>query len=187
MSRIGKKSIPVPGGVKVAVNAASRTVSIEGPKGKTSFVHRPEVKVSFSEADKAITCTVDDPAKIDLGNRRAYWGTTRATLNNMVVGVTKGYERKLEIVGVGWDAKVAGKKITLKLGYADPIELAIPDGLTVAVDQGVNVTITGIDRQKVGAFASLIRSKRKPEPYNGKGVKYFDEVIQRKQGKAFGA
>jgi large subunit ribosomal protein L6 len=121
MSRIGKKSIPVPGGVKVAVNAASRTVSIEGPKGKTSFVHRPEVKVSFSEADKAITCTVDDPAKIDLGNRRAYWGTTRATLNNMVAGVTKGYERKLEIVGVGWDAKVAGKKITLKLGYADPI------------------------------------------------------------------
>ncbi len=187
MSRIGNKSISVPGGVKVAVNAATRTVNVEGPKGKLSFVHRPEVTVTFSEADKSITCAVDDPKRIDMGNRRAYWGTTRATINNMVNGVSKGYERKLEIVGVGWDAKLAGKKITLKLGYADAIELMIPDGVAVTVDQGVNVTVSGVDRQKVGAFAALIRSKRTPEPYNGKGVKYSDEVIQRKQGKAFGA
>jgi len=187
MSRIGKQPIPVPSGVKVAVNAASRTVNIEGPKGKLQFVHRPEVKVAFDEASKAIVCTLAKPEYATEGNGRAYWGTTRSCLTGMVEGVSKGYERKLEIVGVGWGAKLQGKKLVLTVGYCDPIPLTVPDGVTVAVDNNVNVTVTGVDKQKVGAFASLIRSQRKPEPYNGKGVKYSDEVIQRKQGKAFGA
>ena len=176
MSRVAKQPVDLPQGVTATITAD--VVTLKGAKGTLSVPLKGGVKVV--QADKHLEVQYDD-------DNRMQAGATRAHLANIVEGVTKGYERKLEIVGVGWDAKVAGKKITLKLGYADPIELAIPDGLTVAVDQGVNVTITGIDRQKVGAFASLIRSKRKPEPYNGKGVKYSDEVIQRKQGKAFGA
>lgn len=187
MSRIGKQAIPVPGGVKVAVNAASRTVSIQGPKGSLSLVHRPEVTVSFDESAKAIRCAVDDPALLEIGGRAAHWGTTRANLRNMVEGVTAGYTQKLEIVGVGWSAKVQGKKLVLALGYADAIECPIPDGVKVEIENNVKVTITGCDRQVVGQLAARIRAFRKPEPYQGKGVKYADEVIQRKQGKAFGA
>ncbi len=187
MSRIGKQAIPVPGGVKVAVNAASRTVSIQGPKGSLNLVHRPEVTVSFDESAKAIRCAVDNEALMEVGGRRAHWGTTRANLRNMVEGVTKGYSHKLEIVGVGWSAKAQGKKLVLKLGYADDIECPIPDGVKVDIDNNVNLTISGCDRQIVGQLAARIRAFRKPEPYQGKGVKYATEVIQRKQGKAFGA
>ncbi|MSR18051.1 MAG: 50S ribosomal protein L6 [Phycisphaerales bacterium] len=187
MSRIGKQPIPIPTGVKVSVDAAKRSVDLQGPKGKASLSYRTEIVVSFDEAKKSILCGLDDDKLIDVGDRRAYWGTTRANIRNMVEGVTQGYIRKLEVVGVGWNAKVQGKKIVLMLGYADPIELGITDGLKVEVDQGVNITISGTDRQAVGQMAALIRSQRKPEPYQGKGVKYQGEVIQRKQGKAFGA
>ncbi len=187
MSLIGKQPISVPSAVKVTLNAGARHVNVQGPKGTLSFTHRPEVNVAWDEGARTITCAPKDVAQLDSGGNRAYWGTTRATIRNMVEGVEKGYEKKLEINGVGYTAKVQGKKVILALGFANQIELPIPDGVTVAVDQNTNVTVTGPDRQKVGAMASLIRSQRKPEPYNGKGVKYVGEQIIRKQGKAFGA
>jgi len=183
MSRIGKKPVSVPAGVKIAVNAGTRTVDVQGPKGKLSFVHRPEVKVAA--AGNEVTCTVD-AGSLESGNTKAYWGLTRALVATAIEGVTKGYSEKLEVVGVGWGAKVQGKKVVLAVGYCDPIDVAIPDGVTVAVNQQF-IEISGPDKQKVGQLASQIRMQRKPEPYNGKGVKYADEVIQRKKGKAFGA
>jgi len=185
MSRIGRKSIAVPAGVKVQVNASTRVVDLQGPKGKLAFTHRPEVKVSYSDADKAITCDMD-PALVEVGNNNAYWGTTRSVINGMVEGVLKGYEKKLEIVGVGWGARLQGKKLVLALGFANPIELNVPAGVNVNIN-GTIVEARSPAKQSVGAFASQVRSQRKPEPYNGKGVKYVDEVVQRKQGKAFGS
>lgn len=183
MSRIGKKPVPVPAGVKVSIK--DRVVNIEGPKGKLSFTHRPEVKVSWDESEKAIKCTVDQS---QAGERmvRALWGTTRAILRNMIEGVTKGYEKSMEIVGVGWNASVAGKTLKLSVGYANQLSMAIPEGVTVVVDKAI-VRINGADRQKVGMFASSMRALRKPEPYNGKGIKYTTEVIKKKQGKQFGS
>ncbi|MBM4113059.1 MAG: 50S ribosomal protein L6 [Phycisphaerae bacterium] len=183
MSRIGKKPVPVPSGVKVAVNASTRVIDVQGPKGKISFTHRPEVKVAA--AANEVRC---EPAvkETDSPGASAYWGTTRALVATAIEGVTKGYAEKLEIIGVGWGAKVQGKKIVLTVGYCDPIEIGIPDGVTVTVTQQF-VDITGADRQKVGQLAAQIRQQRKPEPYNGKGIKYAEEVIQRKKGKAFGA
>jgi large subunit ribosomal protein L6 len=185
MSRIGKQPVTVPAGVKVAINPATRTIEMTGPKGTVKQTWRPEVDVKWSESEKTIVCSVD-MARLEEGNRKAYWGLTRANIDNMVEGVTKGYERKLEINGVGWGAKLQGKKIILSLGYADPIELDIPAAVKVEVNQN-QVIVTGPDKQAVGEFAARIRSQRTPEPYNGKGVKYFDEVIIRKQGKAFGS
>lgn len=187
MSRIGKQLIPVPATVKVAVNTATRTVELQGPKGKNSFCYRPEVVVVFDAAKQSIACTIDDMGRIDEGNRRAYWGTTRAVLNKMVKGVLEGYSIKLEVVGVGWTSKLQGKKLILSVGFCNPIELIVPEGVACTVDNNTIITLAGVDAQKVGAFASLIRSQRKPEPYNGKGIKYATETITRKQGKAFGA
>lgn len=183
MSRIGRKPIEVPKNVKVGVSG--RTISIEGPKGTLKMEHRPEVGVKWDDAAKKIHVTVDADKVADDRALRAYWGTTRALLDNMVEGVTKGYEKKLEVVGVGWTAALQGKNLSLKVGFANRIEVPIPQGLTVAVDKQL-VTITGADKQQVGHFAATVRAKRKPEPYNGKGIKYLEEVIQRKQGKAFG-
>lgn len=183
MSRIGKQPVTIPAGVKVAVNAGTRTIDVQGPKGKLSFVHRPEVKVAA--AGNEVTCTVDK-ATIDQGNTRAYWGLTRALVATAIDGVSKGYTEKLEVIGVGWGAKIQGKKVVLAVGYCDPVEVAIPDGVTAAVN-GQLIEITGPDKQKVGQLAAQIRMQRKPEPYNGKGIKYQEEVIQRKKGKAFGA
>jgi large subunit ribosomal protein L6 len=185
MSRIGKKAITVPSGVTVSIDPASRTVSIEGSKGKLSVVHRPEVTVEWLADEKSIVCRPTEAA-LEAGNCKAYWGLTRALINNMVEGVCKGYTKKLQIVGVGYSAKVIGPKISLKLGFANEIILQIPQGVECLVDRDV-VTITGPDKQKVGEMAAKIRNSRKPEPYNGKGVRYLGEVIRRKQGKAFGA
>jgi len=143
MSRIGKKPIIVPGNCKVAVNSATREVAITGPKGDTlKVVYRPEVSVAWNEKDRQIVCTTD-MAKIDEGNRRAFWGTTRANINNCIKGVTEGYSEKLEVVGVGYSVKVAGKNVDLKLGYANVITLAIPAGVKVDVstEGGIFVTI----------------------------------------------
>tara|TARA_R110000782_G_scaffold57258_11_gene119632 strand:- start:985 stop:1539 length:555 start_codon:yes stop_codon:yes gene_type:complete len=183
MSRIGRKPITVPKNVKVSISG--RTVSIEGPKGSLKMEHRPDVAVAWDESEKAINVSVDEKKAADDRQLRAYWGTTRSLINNMIEGVTKGYEKKLEIVGVGWSGALQGKNLSLKVGYANRIEVPIPTGLTVAVDKQL-VTISGPDKQQVGHFAAKVRSKRKPEPYNGKGIKYSDEVIMRKQGKAFG-
>lgn len=183
MSRIGKKAITVPAGVKVAISGGQ--VNIEGPKGKLSMKHRPEVKVSWAESEKSLKIALADGVT-DVDTASMYWGTTRALLNNMIEGVTKGYEKSLEVVGVGWQASVTGKKLKLAVGLANAIEVPIPVGLTVAVDKAL-VKINGADKQAVGQFAAEVRSKRKPEPYNGKGIKYTDETIRRKQGKQFGA
>ncbi len=188
MSRIGKKPILVPATCKVAVNAATREVAITGPKGETlKLIHRPEVNVAWNEKDRQILCTTD-MARLDEGNRKAFWGTTRANINNMIKGVIEGYVEKLEVVGVGYSAKIVGKKIDLKLGFANVISIVIPAGVNVVVTtEGViTITITGASRQAVGQLAAAIRSKRKPEPYNGKGIKYLGETIIRKQGKATG-
>ncbi len=188
MSRIGKRSVEVPAGVKVAV--ADGQLRVEGPKGKLSMKLRPEVKVAYSDADKAVKVTVDEKLA-GTQEVNAYWGTTRALIRNMVEGVTKGYEKNLQVVGTGWSAAVTGKQLKLVLGFASPVMVAIPEGITVTVDKTTGDTtpikVVGTDRQLVGQFASVVRSKRKPEPYNGKGVKYTEEVIRRKQGKQFGA
>jgi len=183
MSRIARKPVMIPSGVKVAVNAAARTVNLEGPKGKLSVKYRPEVGVKVDGSTLEVTI---DPALVDVGGNRAFWGTTRALIATGIEGVLKGYERKLEIVGVGWGARVQGKKLVLTVGFANTLDVAIPDGVKVEVNQTM-VTVSGPDKQAVGEFAAKCRAKRKPEPYNGKGIKYVDEVIQRKQGKAFGS
>jgi large subunit ribosomal protein L6 len=147
------------------------------------MTYRPEVGVKLEGAIVEVTM---DPAIVDLGSNRAFWGTTRALIATAVEGVLKGYEKKLEIVGVGWGAKVQGKKLVLTVGYANTLDVGIPDGVKVEVVQ-MMITVSGPDKQAVGEFASKCRAKRKPEPYNGKGIKYTTEVIQRKQGKAFGS
>jgi large subunit ribosomal protein L6 len=184
MSRIGKKAVPVPAGVKIAVK--DRTINVEGPKGKLNLTFRPEVKVNWTESEKAINVGLADGFTSENKEANAYWGTTRAHIRNMIEGVTKGYEKALEVVGVGWTASLAGKQLKLVVGFANPIFLDIPVGVTVTVDKQF-VKVTGSDKQAVGQFASAMRAVRKPEPYNGKGIKYTNEVVKRKQGKQFGA
>jgi len=183
MSRIGKQPVQVPAGVKVT--AADNKVTIGGSVGTLTIRHPAHVRVKYSEADKAIVVGIDEK---DMENTqvRADWGTTRSIIKNMIAGVTKGYEKSLEIVGVGWTAAVAGKNLKLTVGYANPIVMPIPDGLKVTVEKQI-VKVAGADKQAVGHFAATMRAHRKPEPYNGKGIKFTTEVIKKKQGKQFGA
>ena len=185
MSRIGKKPITVPSGVKVTLDPKARTIRVEGPKGKLSYTYRPEVAVAWDESEHRIICSIP-PEQMRVGQMRAYWGTTRARIENMIVGVTQGFTKKLEVVGVGWGAKAMGKLIELNVGHCHPIRVPVPEGIEVGVE-GQIVTISGADRQVVGQLAAQVRSARPPEPYNGKGIKYLDEVIIRKQGKVFGS
>lgn len=185
MSRIGKKPIDVPAGVKVNLVPGKRLVEVEGPKGKLSYTHRPEVDVKWNEDEKQIVCAIPEAA-MKQGQMKAYWGTDRSRIENMIVGVTKGYERKLEIIGVGWGAKDMGKMLQLNIGFCHPVDMTPPPNVEFAVE-GQFVTITGPDKQAVGQFAANCRSKRPPEPYNGKGIKYVEEIIMRKQGKVFGS
>jgi len=184
MSRIGKKSLTVPAGVKVAVTKDA--VNVEGAKGKLSLKIPAAVKVTWAESEKSLTVSLQDGYSSEDKQTNAHWGTTRAHLKNMVQGVLNGYERKLEVVGVGWTAALAGKDLKMTLGFANAIVMPVPAGITVKVDKQF-VSVSGADKQLVGQFASAMRSHRKPEPYNGKGVKYVEEVIKRKQGKQFGA
>lgn len=184
MSRIGKKPVPVPAGVKIGVK--DQIVNIEGPKGKLSLKFRPEVQVVMDDASKSVTVSLAKGFSAEDKFSNALWGSTRAHVRNMIEGVTKGYEKSLEVVGVGWTAAVSGKTLKMTLGFANPVIMEIPTGLTVTVEKQI-VKVAGPDRQLVGQFASAMRSKRKPEPYNGKGVKYTTETITRKQGKQFGA
>lgn len=183
MSRIGKKPVTLPAGVKVQV--AADKVTISGPKHTLTVPVRNEVKVSLDEAGKKLDLAVaashaQNPAA------NAYWGTTRALLQNAVDGVTKGYEKTMEVIGVGWTAAIQGKNLKLTVGFANSIVMPIPQGLEVTVDKQF-VTIKGPDKRAVGQFAADMRARRKPEPYNGKGIKYKEETIKRKQGKQFGA
>ena len=180
MSRIGKKPVDVPKGVKVAVN--NRTISVEGPKGKLEWTHRPEVSV---EAGDGRVCVSVDDGLVGDKRVRALWGTTRALINNMMVGVSTGYEKKLLIQGVGWTADVAGQTLKLNVGFANTVEVPIPAGVNVTVAKQL-ITVSGADKQAVGQFAAATRGKRPPEPYNGKGIRYADEVVRKKEGKQFG-
>ncbi len=181
MSRIGKKAVEIPAGVNVSVSD-DRTVTVEASGKTLKMTHRPEVVVSVEDDPKSVVVTAHKP---DERTTRAYWGTTRSLIANMIEGVTKGYEKKLQIVGVGWGATVAGQKLDLKLGFANIISVPIPAGLDVVAEKDL-VTVKGTDKHMVGEFAAVVRSKRKPEPYNGKGIRYFGEEVRRKQGKAFG-
>lgn len=178
MSRIGRKPIEIPAGVKVSLDG--HTVNVEGPKGKLSFTHRDEVKVEVTDDGKTVNVTRDS----DLGLARALHGLTRALINNMVLGVKTGYEKKLEIQGVGYQASVKEKVLTLRVGFANELKLPIPDGLTVVCPDNTHVNVSGCDKQSVGQFAAYVRSLRKPEPYKGKGVRYVGEVVKIKQGKS---
>lgn len=183
MSRIGKQPVVVPANVKVSIT--DNVLVVESGKKKLDLTISPEVNVAVDESEKHILVSVNESSP-DQRFARAMWGTTRSLIQNMVLGVTKGYEKKLEVVGVGWSAVVAGSTLELKVGYANPVLVAIPNGLDVKVERAI-ITVNGIDKQMVGEFAASVRAKRKPEPYNGKGLKYYDEVIRRKSGKVFGS
>ena len=185
MSRIGRKPISVPTGVRVTIDPQIRSVSVEGPKGKLSMTHRPEVAVTWDEGENRIICSVG-PQEMRIGQIRAYWGLTRSLINNMIIGVTEGYVKKLEIIGVGWTAKLQGKQLQLNVGYCQPRMMDVPAEVELVVESNA-ITISGADKQAVGQFAAKIRKNRPPEPYNGKGIKYSDEIILRKQGKVFGS
>ena len=178
MSRVGRNPIAIVDGVKVAI--ADRTGSVEGPKGKLAFTHREEVSVAVAEDGK----TLQVSRKNDERESRAYHGLTRALINNMILGVKNGYEKKLEIIGVGYLAAIKGKVLQLRVGYANELHLTIPEGLDVACPDQTHVNIKGCDKQAVGQFAAYIRSLRKPEPYKGKGVRYLGEKVKLKPGKS---
>ncbi len=185
MSRIGKKPISVPSGVRVTLDPQGRTVTVEGPKGRLSTTYRPEVAVTWDPGEKQIRCSIP-PESLKVGQMRAYWGLTRSLISNMIKGVTEGYRRQLEVVGVGWGARLSGRSLDLNVGFCLPVKLNVPAGVDVAVAQNV-ITVTGCDKQAVGQFAARVRSRRPPEPYKGKGIRYLGEQIIRKQGKVFGA
>jgi len=178
MSRIGNTPIPVPGGVKIGL--ADRTIIVEGPVGKLEWEHRPEVAVAYDEKAKQINVTRAN----DQRQSRALHGLTRALIQNMVIGVTQGYQKRLEIVGVGYLAAVQGTTLQLRVGFANELQVPIPEGLDVTCPDQQHVLIKGTDKQKVGQFAAQVRSMRKPEPYKGKGIRYEGEQVLRKQGKA---
>ena len=179
MSRIGKQPVVVPAGVKVQV--AENKVRVEGPKGKLEFAPHPAMVVKLAEGGKALNVTRPD----DNRQNRALHGLTRSLIFNMVEGVTKGYEKRLKIEGVGYQAALDKKAVVLTVGYANKIRMMPPDGVTAEVPDPTTIVIKGADKQKVGQFAAELRSKRKPEPYKGKGVRYEKEVVRRKEGKSF--
>src|SRR4051794_2538690 len=182
MSRIGRKPVVVPASVKVSI--VDKTIDVEGPKGKLSFSHRPEIGVSFDEAARQLKVTRGDDERLS----RSLHGLTRSLVANMVEGVTNGYTRKLEIVGVGYQAQLKkANTLALQVGYANQIVLEAPAGVTVAVPDPTHITITGADKQAVGQFAAIVREVRPPEPYKGKGIRYEGEAVRRKAGKAFGS
>ena len=182
MSRIGRLPISVPADVKVVLDGAN--LSIEGKKGKLSLVCHSAMGVNFDADKKVILVTRPDDNRLN----RALHGLTRTLINNMVTGVTAGFEKKLKIEGVGYQAKMDGKTIVLMLGYANPVRLTPPEGVTVEVPdpkEATTIIVRGSDKQKVGQFSAEVRAARKPEPYKGKGIRYFDEVVRRKEGKSF--
>lgn len=175
MSRIGKQPVPVPDGVKVEIK--DKTVTVTGPKGSLSRPFVPQVE---AETDgRTVTVTKTDSSR----EAGAFQGLFRTLINNMVLGVSQGYSKKLELVGVGYRAEVQGKILNLSLGFSHPVNFQLPEGITAEADRQ-KVTISGIDKELVGQTAATIRALRPPEPYKGKGVKYADEVIRRKAGKA---
>jgi large subunit ribosomal protein L6 len=180
MSRIGKQIITVPAGVEVTIQGSS--IKVKGTKGELNFSFNPLISI-VQEGDILRVERADDEAFTS-----SLHGLTRAIVNNMVVGVSVGFKKKLEIIGVGYRAQISGKKLTLNLGFSHPIEMQAPAGVTVEMDaeQKNTLVVSGPDRQAVGQFAANIRSHRPPEPYKGKGIRYSDEHVRRKAGKAAG-
>ncbi|ANK60142.1 MULTISPECIES: 50S ribosomal protein L6 [Loigolactobacillus] len=175
MSRIGYKVIEVP--EKVTVTREGETVTVKGPKGELTREFNPLISITI-EGNKISFERVDNSKK-----GRELHGTMRANLANMVEGVTDGFTKKLKLVGVGYRAQLQGKKLVLNVGYSNPVEMAIPEGLSLEVPSNTEINVSGISKQDVGEFAAVIRSVRSPEPYKGKGIRYVDEYVRRKEGK----
>ena len=176
MSRVGKMPIAIPAGVTIDI-AENNLVTVKGPKGELTRQFAPEMTISMNEGE--LTVTRPD----DLKRNKALHGLTRALLNNMVVGVTEGFQKTLLIVGVGYRASMSGNDLNLSLGYSHPIVYTAPEGITIEVPEQTKIIVKGISKEQVGQVAAEIRGYRQPEPYKGKGVKYDDEVIRRKVGK----
>ena len=176
MSRIGRMPIAVPAGVTVDI-AENNQVTVKGPKGELKRVLPAEMKIEKDGEEIKVT------RPNDLKKMKSLHGLTRTLINNMIVGVTEGYEKRLEVNGVGYRAAKQGKKLTLSLGYSHPVEMEDPEGVEVTVDGQNLIIVKGLDKEKVGQYAAEIREKRPPEPYKGKGIKYDYEVIRRKAGK----
>jgi large subunit ribosomal protein L6 len=179
MSRIGKKPVPLASGVKVTVQ--DHLVKMDGPKGKLELNVHPAITVKLDDAKKELLVTRPD----DERQNKALHGLTRALLNNMVLGVSQGFKKTLEIQGVGYKAEMKGKNLVLSVGYANTIPVAVPPNVTLQLEGTNKLHITGADKQAVGQFAAQIRMLRKPEPYKGKGIRYEGEVVKIKAGKAF--
>jgi large subunit ribosomal protein L6 len=175
MSRVGKKPVVIPQGVKAEYK--DQTLTVTGPKGTLILAVHPKVSMSLTETEIVV-----DVVKKEDKKEKALWGLFRALVQNVVDGVSKGFEKKLEVNGVGFKVALAGTKLTLNLGFSHAINVEIPADLQVTVDKNV-ITVTGPDKQRVGQFAAEVRDLKKPEPYKGKGIKYTDEVILRKAGK----
>jgi len=176
MSRVGRKVIVVPAGVKVSVSEAA--IEVQGPKGKLTTPVPPGIK--FALSGQELSCQRAN----DERQQRALHGLARALAQNAIKGVTEGFSRDLDIVGVGYRAAVEGSKVVFALGYSHPVEYAIPDGIKIAIEKQTRVTVSGIDRQKVGQVAAEIRRLRRPDPYKQKGIRYVGEVLKKKAGKA---
>jgi large subunit ribosomal protein L6 len=175
MSRIGNKAVAIPSGV--TANVEGQTVKIKGPKGAMQVVVHDDVTVKMDKGAIKL-----DP-RVETKRARSQWGTSRTLVNNLIAGVTKGFEEKLEIVGVGFRAAVQGKTLNLQLGFSHDVNFAIPQGIAIATPKPTEIVVTGTDKQQVGQVAAEIRGFRPPEPYKGKGVKYAGEYIFRKEGK----
>lgn len=175
MSRIGKKTVPVPSGVQVTI--AGQSVTVKGPKGQLAWTVAEEIEIRQEGAELILA------KKVETTRAQAMWGLSRTLVSNMVVGVTEGYERNLELVGVGYRAAMKGDMLSMQLGFSHDVELKAPEGVAFAVPKQTEVKISGIDKQLVGETAARIRRIRPPEPYKGKGVRYAGEKVRRKEGK----
>lgn len=176
MSRIGKKPITIPAGVQVDIDSKN-LVTVKGPKGQLQEQINKDIKINIENSE----LTVERPTNNKV--HRSLHGLSRTLINNMVEGVTKGYEKKLQVVGVGYRAAKQGNKLTLNLGFSHPVEMIDPEGITVEVPTPNEILVKGINKQAVGNYSAKIREWREPEPYKGKGIRYSDEVVRRKEGK----
>jgi large subunit ribosomal protein L6 len=179
MSRIGKQPVAIPSGVKVQL--AEGKLRVEGPKGRLELSPHPLLKVQLEEGGKVLKVERPD----DERQSRALHGLTRSLIANMVLGVTRGYEKRLKIEGIGYNARMDKKNLVLTVGYANAIEMVPPEGVAVELPDATSIVVRGADKQKVGQFAAEVRRVRKPEPYKGKGIRYENEQVRRKEGKSF--
>ncbi len=181
MSRIGKQPVTLPSGVTAQLQ--QRHLTVKGPKGSLELDVRPEIDVDVQTQEVTVQVSGAGAPR----QARAFHGMTRALIQNMVTGVTAGFERKLEIIGVGWNAAAQGRKIVLNIGFCHPVNIDLPDGVNAETPNPTHITLTGVDKQAVGQTAARIRKVRPPEPYKGKGIRYEGEFVRRKAGKSFGS